>query len=98
MKPGRLGPTPSSMPSSPLQYGFPVAFPHSRGEHEFLKARAQSSTQEMQEMLATRAFFSSLSSSHLSRHAMCRTELSRAHILKQKRENCGNGEFVEVFF
>ena len=79
MKSGRLGPTPSSMPSSPLQYGFPIAFPHSRGEHEFLKARAQCSTQEMQEMLATRAFFSSLSSSHLSWHAMCRTESSLGH-------------------
>lgn len=56
MKSGRLGPTPSSMPSSPLQYGFLIAFPRSRGEHEFLKARAQCSTQEMRELLATRAF------------------------------------------
>lgn len=66
MKSGSLGPTPSSMPSSPLQYGFPIAFPRSRGEHEFLKARAQCLTQEMREMLATRASFSPLSSSHLS--------------------------------
>lgn len=87
MKSGSLGPTPSSVPSSPLQYGFPIAFPRSRGEHEFLKARAQCSTQEMQEMLATRAFFYPLSSSHLSRHAMYRTQLSWAHVLKQKREN-----------
>ena len=96
MKSGSLGPTPSSMPSSPLQYGFPIAFPRSRGEHEFLKARAKCSTQEMRETLATRAFFSSLSSSHLSRHAMYRRQLSRAHVLKQKRKLCTNGECVGV--
>ena len=91
MKSGSLGPTPSSMPSSPLQYGFPIAFPRSRGEHEFLKARAQCSTQEMREMLATRASFSPLSSSLLPPLTAChvqKTALSGTRSKAKERKLC----------
>lgn len=78
MKSGSLGPTPSSMPSSPLQYGFPIAFPRSRGEHEFLKARAKCSTQEMRETL--QPGLSSLLSAPPTSHGMpCTEDSSLGH-------------------